>query len=354
MLPSCLQTETADWPARWLPCSLGMLTLTTCLAAFAPIGRASTANFWLSNSGHTPDAPTINVLPGSVTEIGIWARPATNMNLAAFALNLISDHTDALTFQHIEVHNPILIPSPLLLRHQLVFDSTVAVGTPPAGPLGINLQPDRIEDFSGLTFLNGAEDLDNGGGIGPTCLAADNYCTTTADGLSWRIATVRFQTGEVGTSTELFLEIATKGIWHAGEIPTDTSATFGDSDDILHEWSVPVEPPLTQGPDHRNMHLGLPDAVINVVSTISDADFDDDEDVDGTDLLTWQQGFQIGTTHAQGDANGDTLVSREDLLLWQSQYGTGGSSLVSMVPEQRSITILLALLIASAFQMRVR
>jgi murein DD-endopeptidase MepM/ murein hydrolase activator NlpD len=56
----------------------------------------------------------------------------------------------------------------------------------------------------------------------------------------------------------------------------------------------------------------------------SDADFDNDGDVDGRDFLAWQRGF--GTTpdavKADGDATGEGTVDGADLAIWQTQYGT--------------------------------
>jgi hypothetical protein len=55
---------------------------------------------------------------------------------------------------------------------------------------------------------------------------------------------------------------------------------------------------------------------------LEDADFDDDNDVDGFDFLTWQRGLAAGTSHAEGDANGDGTVDSDDLAIWEDQYGT--------------------------------
>ena len=79
---------------------------------------------------------------------------------------------------------------------------------------------------------------------------------------------------------------------------------------------------------------------------LSSADFDNDDDVDGDDLLAWQRGYQVGSTHAAGDANGDGTVNGADLAVWVAQYGTfsplseplGG---LSRVPEPTSMSLLL-------------
>ena len=53
------------------------------------------------------------------------------------------------------------------------------------------------------------------------------------------------------------------------------------------------------------------------------ADFDEDNVVDGQDFLIWQRGFGIGSgaTHGQGDADEDAAVNAADLAVWQTQFG---------------------------------
>jgi hypothetical protein len=319
--------------------------------------QAADARFWLSNADRGPAAPTINVLPDTMTSIDVWARPAPGFTLTAFALNLVADQPGALSFQEVTVHNPQLVGPGSAFRHQLVFDSTTTLDGP-FGPIGINLQDDSIENFSGLTFFNDTDDLIEGVGIGSTCQG--DYCGTESGAPSWHIATVEFETSDdIGESTELFLEISTQGIWQAEEDPTDTNAIFGTGPlaQERHRWSV--EPGAVNdcllGSDCRNMHKGFPDAVIRVVESISDADFDDDLDVDGFDFLIWQKGLGDGDTHAEGDANGDGLVDGNDLAIWQSQADpTGGSSLIQ-VPEPTSFAWMLGLTLLLARQLdRVR
>ena len=71
------------------------------------------------------------------------------------------------------------------------------------------------------------------------------------------------------------------------------------------------------------------------------ADFDEDGDVDGQDFLIWQRGFEAGSTHGEGDANGDMSVDEDDLGVWQVQYGVGPLVATVAVPEPS--TTLLAL-----------
>ena len=58
---------------------------------------------------------------------------------------------------------------------------------------------------------------------------------------------------------------------------------------------------------------------------IRNADFNDDDRVDGLDLLIWQQHFgQSPASLADGDANDDDIVDIDDLIIWKEQFGTVG------------------------------
>ncbi|MCA9236890.1 MAG: hypothetical protein KDA44_15545 [Planctomycetales bacterium] len=76
------------------------------------------------------------------------------------------------------------------------------------------------------------------------------------------------------------------------------------------------------------------------------ADFDEDADVDATDLASWQAGFGIssGAAHADGDADQNHQVNGRDFLIWQIQYGLSANAIspVQAVPEPTSLSLLLA------------
>lgn len=81
---------------------------------------------------------------------------------------------------------------------------------------------------------------------------------------------------------------------------------------------------------------------------VSDADFDNDLDVDGHDFLILQRNVgAMGTgTPATGDANRDTNVNAADLAIFKSEFGTPQGA--AAVPEPSSI--LLAALAFLAFR----
>jgi hypothetical protein len=58
------------------------------------------------------------------------------------------------------------------------------------------------------------------------------------------------------------------------------------------------------------------------------ADFDEDDDADGSDFLRWQRGLGTtsGAAKGQGDADSDADVDADDLALWRSQFGGGAFS----------------------------
>ena len=65
------------------------------------------------------------------------------------------------------------------------------------------------------------------------------------------------------------------------------------------------------------------------------ADFDDDGDVDATDLSIWKNAFGLNQL---GDANGDNISDGSDFLIWQRQLGSApavaiASSAAAPVPE---------------------
>jgi hypothetical protein len=72
------------------------------------------------------------------------------------------------------------------------------------------------------------------------------------------------------------------------------------------------------------------------------ADFNLDGVVSGPDLLIWQSGYLSGTTHAEGDANGDGLVDDTDRAVWEFQFGGPPSSAIAAaIPEPGAIGLAL-------------
>jgi fibronectin-binding autotransporter adhesin len=87
-----------------------------------------------------------------------------------------------------------------------------------------------------------------------------------------------------------------------------------------------------------------------VTKPIFSADFDDDGDVDATDLAIWQGAYNLNQL---GDADGDNDSDGRDFMIWQRQHGaaplTDLTAASSAVPEPGcSILLMLALSAATA------
>jgi hypothetical protein len=85
-------------------------------------------------------------------------------------------------------------------------------------------------------------------------------------------------------------------------------------------------------------------AIYNQTTIAPDpADFDQNGQVDGIDFLIWQRGFGIGTTPAEGDANGDHVVDAADLTAWKdAMNGVFSTATVAAVPEPSAAMLLVA------------
>jgi len=71
------------------------------------------------------------------------------------------------------------------------------------------------------------------------------------------------------------------------------------------------------------------------------ADFDEDGDVDGSDLTEWTGSFGLpsGALHSDGDSDADGDVDGADFLVWQQQLGAG-VGIATAVPEPATLLIL--------------
>lgn len=105
---------------------------------------------------------------------------------------------------------------------------------------------------------------------------------------------------------------------------------------------------------HAGGDVGSPGS-FGVVTPTIDADFNNDNIVDGADFLIWQRGFGTGTNNGTGDADGNGVVDAADLAAWKSSFGSPPAvAAVSAVPEPASLTLagLAAIFAASAVARR--
>ncbi len=100
---------------------------------------------------------------------------------------------------------------------------------------------------------------------------------------------------------------------------------------------------LVASTDGGSEAFAFDNIVIEGVTLVpSDADFDQDGDVDGEDFLAWQRGLGTGTTLADGDANGDGQVDAEDLTIWHTKFAgnvLAAQQSFALVPEPNSILL---------------
>ena len=96
--------------------------------------------------------------------------------------------------------------------------------------------------------------------------------------------------------------------------------------------------------------------VVDISDAASTGDFNQDDVVDGSDFLAWQQnlGVTSNATLAMGDGNRDKKVSALDLDVWKFQFGEDGSHhAVTAVPEGSSLWLaaigMLAAVLAPTF-----
>lgn len=81
---------------------------------------------------------------------------------------------------------------------------------------------------------------------------------------------------------------------------------------------------------------------VSAVGAPVNADFNNDDVVDGNDFLIWQRNFgtSAGATLAQGDADGNAAVDAADLAAWKDKFGmTEVTAAVATVPEPASAAL---------------
>jgi hypothetical protein len=90
----------------------------------------------------------------------------------------------------------------------------------------------------------------------------------------------------------------------------------------------------------------------NAVAT-QNADFNNDDIVNGADFLLWQRNFGGAGGLPQGDADGNGQINAADLTIWKAQFGTSPAvAAVAAVPEPACCLLLGAAVIGMPFLRR--
>jgi len=299
---------------RWLMCAVIVVVGS---------GQAAAIEIWLSASDK-PSAPPAN--SGAVPifrdfqsqgtgSMFVWARPDSGKTLDKWSLRLKSSNLSVLSFDASSVEVPYNLVDDLgdgnaandIYRWEFTY-----------GPAGSTSQVDLF-GFN----IGSMNPTRIGEGIGTPageCNAEDKFCGLASDDKnSWLLAKINYSLSNVVGQTDLFFQIGSAGISHAGGFESTGTANvrFGDAEDIF-----------LNGETERNMPSTNPDGFIEVhPALVQDgggfdaADFDTDNDVDGNDFLIWQRGLG-GGTKATGDATGDSIVDGVDVAAWQFQFGS--------------------------------
>ncbi len=186
---------------------------------------------------------------------------------------------------------------------------------------------DSVPDWDG-TSLTDAHPLHNGSG-------PDDY-TWRNDG--------SYAPGRLDyiIYTDSVLDVANKFVLNTVDMSVAERVATG-----LERYDIAID--ITSGSFGRYDHL--PVVVDFRFFDYADSDFDFSRSVDDGDLAIWEAGFSsAGTTHAEGDADGNGEVAGLDFLRWQQEH-TGGLSSLAAVPEPTALAlILMSILCAGCFR----
>ena len=108
--------------------------------------------------------------------------------------------------------------------------------------------------------------------------------------------------------------------------------------------------PIAQGSGWLSFFVPVGSHDLELLSIRPTADFDEDDDVDSFDFLSWQRGFGIttGADLSDGDSNLDGDVDTEDYGRWQSDFGLQNQlAAQNAVPEPDSAFYMLIGLLAA-------
>ena len=202
--------------------------------------------------------------------------------------------------------------------------------------------------LQGTGTINGSLQNNAGGIVSP----GNSPGTLSVDGTYVQAAgsTLLMELG--GTSAGSFDKLAVGGALTAGgtldiDLINGFTPTAGNSWDILDFASTSGSftlslPALSPGLSWNTSSL-LTSGVVSVVGSGGiDADFNNDNIVNGTDFLIWQRNNGAsGASNSQGDSNGDGFVNAADLGNWKARFGLpSGEAVTVSIPEPATMSLL--------------
>jgi autotransporter-associated beta strand protein len=309
----------------------GSLTINyTPVADSTPISAQFSANVSLSGNGNF-SAHTLQVDAANTFTLAGGTVSAKNINLMPHAST----------------------PAKLMLTGDVTFNplndesSSIAVGSGTGATgfvdLGGEVRTLTVGDASPATDLTISVPLTNGGfhKAGPGTLRLTGANTYTGDTIVEE-GILRIYTPYLSNTSDVYLT--------SGGVLNLNNGTSTDVIDSLFINGI-MQPagiwgPTGSGAEHTSSLITGTGLLQVTTAPIPIAgDFDNDGDVDGDDLLVWQNNFGVGVN---GDADDDGDTDGRDYIIWQRNF-TGSHSLAASaaVPEPSNFVLFVALVVAA-------
>jgi hypothetical protein len=296
-------------------------------------GTQTPARFWISASGSFdptstvgPEAPAIQGIVGGTKTLYIWAQPGTSASgvtaLQDISLDLVSAGASPLiNFRRdlLKVYNPPGGTTPQRPRFQFVADSSQGFPTSSSDDdshRGIN---SCLNGMCGLRGISGyAVAAPSYTGIGALPCDVTSNCQMTASGPAWLVASIGFDTIQVGT-TSFNLQIGYSGMQY---VDTGLSGTSPEEDvSVLFGTGNGPYKYNTKGcADCASVETttnGAPADVTIVAAPPPPGDFDFNGVANGADFTVWRNTFGQTGIGSAADANHNGVVDAADYTVWR-------------------------------------
>lgn len=331
--------------------------------------NADGANWSLSSIDHGATTSSPIVVTGSpvnnIQDLGSPGRvPPGSASPGLLITEIMYDPASAdAAWEWVEIYNNSGETINFGTRHHLFHDTTTAnsgdlteanirFGTLPHGKAAVLFD----SELSAAAF---SEAWDPGGSLGTIFIPVDNFPSLNNNGdtiaiwdsLSDYVADAASITPN--RTTDLAISVVTyddSSPWPTTTgrqsiqlvnlaSPASAGASWARSQAGDLVGSTVASPVLDEVAIHPGGDIGSP-GTFGAVSPGLDADFNNDNVVDGRDFLIWQRGFGSGTNNATGDADGNGVVNAADLTVWKNTFGgppTVGA--IGAVPEPTSLVL---------------